>query len=87
MPCSFLPTGMRNICGFCHFHYIAGGFLAFFGCFAILYIVLGAVIALGKLPVTMANRLRTRAESYCRGRRFRNALRLGAGDMPVLSGR
>jgi hypothetical protein len=32
------------------FHYIAGGFLAFFGCFAIIYIVLGAVIASGKLP-------------------------------------
>jgi len=32
------------------FHYIAGGFLAFFGCFTILYIVLGAVIAAGKLP-------------------------------------
>jgi hypothetical protein len=32
------------------FHYIAGGFLAFFGCFAIIYIVLGAVIATGKLP-------------------------------------
>jgi hypothetical protein len=32
------------------FHYIAGAFLAFFGCFAIIYIVLGAVIAAGKLP-------------------------------------
>lgn len=32
------------------FHYIAGGFLAFFGCFAIIYIVLGALIASGKLP-------------------------------------
>jgi hypothetical protein len=32
------------------FHYIAGGFLAFFGCFAIIYIVLGAPIASGTLP-------------------------------------
>jgi hypothetical protein len=32
------------------FHYIAGGFLAFFGCFAIIYIVLGALIASGNLP-------------------------------------
>ncbi|MGD0769961.1 MAG: hypothetical protein ABSB42_17385 [Tepidisphaeraceae bacterium] len=32
------------------FHYIAGGLLAFFGCFAIFYIVFGALIASGKLP-------------------------------------
>jgi hypothetical protein len=32
------------------FHYIAGGLLAFVGCFAIIYIVLGAVIASGRLP-------------------------------------
>jgi hypothetical protein len=31
------------------FHYIAGAFLAFFGCFAIIYIVLGMLLAAGKL--------------------------------------
>jgi hypothetical protein len=32
------------------FHYVAGGLLAFLGCFAIIYVVLGAVIASGRLP-------------------------------------
>jgi hypothetical protein len=32
------------------FHYVAGGLFAFFGCFAIFYIVFGALIASGRLP-------------------------------------
>lgn len=34
------------------FHYIAGGLLAFMGCFALIYMVVGVVFVLGKIPST-----------------------------------